>query len=89
MPQLEPLLKQHREEAFAAGRARPSDPVFTSQTGTPVTIRNYTRRGLEAGLVAAGLLPSLAERKKAKQEGVEPEQPPVTCTRSGGRSPPT
>ena len=78
MPQLEPLLKQQREAAFARGLARAIDPVFASETGTPVTIRNYTRRGLEARLVKAGLLPPLAERKKAKLAGVEPDQPPVT-----------
>jgi hypothetical protein len=52
--------------------------VFASGAGTPVTIRNYTRRGLEAGLAAAGLLPPLQERKKAKAAGVEPDGPPVT-----------
>jgi integrase len=78
MPQLEPLLKAHREGAFAAGRARPNDPVFASEAGTAVTIRNYTRRGLEAGLVAAGLLPALKERKEARAKGIEPDGPPVT-----------
>jgi integrase len=78
MPQLVPLLKDHRKAALAKGRARPSDPVFASETGTAAAIRNYTRRGLEAGLVAAGLLPPLEERKKAKAGGVEPDKPPIT-----------
>ena len=52
--------------------------MFASATGTHLTTRNYARRGLEAGLVAAGLVPSLAERKRAKAAGVEPTEPPIT-----------
>jgi integrase len=78
MPQLEPLLKAHKEEAFAAGRARQTDPVFASETGTPLSIRNLTRRGLEKAAVDAGLAPSREERKKAKAANIEPTEPPLT-----------
>ncbi|HEY8775904.1 MAG TPA: tyrosine-type recombinase/integrase [Gaiellaceae bacterium] len=77
MPQLEPLLKAHREEAFALGRARPTDPVFASEAGTPLSSRNLTWRGLEKAAVSAGLMPSREERKRATEEGSE-LGPPVT-----------
>jgi integrase len=71
MPQLEPLLKAHRERAFARGLARPSDPVFASEAGTPLSARNLTGRGLETAAVGAGLTPSKTDRKKARDEGTE------------------
>jgi integrase len=71
MPQLEPLLKSHREQAFAHGLARPGDPVFASEAGTPLSARNFTGRGLERGAVGAGLSPSKEARKRARDEGTE------------------
>jgi integrase len=77
MPQLDPLFKAHREQAFASGRARPADPVFASEAGTPLSSRNLTWRGLEKAAVSAGLMPSREERKRAIEEGIE-ARPPVT-----------
>ncbi len=55
MPALGRLLRQHKEEAFAHGRAHPQDLVFASSAGTPMHARNLARRGLEKAMEAAGL----------------------------------
>jgi integrase len=55
MPQLVPLLREHREEQFARGLARPSDFVFASEAGTALSPRNVSRRAVEKAVEAAGL----------------------------------
>ncbi len=66
LPALGSLLKAERERAFAGGRAKPTDFVFSSDTGTPLQPRNVSRRGLEHGINKAGLsdpgLPRLTMR---------------------------
>jgi integrase len=54
-PVLGRMLAEHRERAFARGHAKPSDPVFASEVGTPLGRRGIVRRGLEPALRAAGL----------------------------------
>lgn len=65
-PALVKLLRDQKERAFAAGRARPTDYVFASRVGTPLHYRNVSKRGLEPAAEAAGLIPTSAERKAAK-----------------------
>jgi len=49
------LLADEKEAAFARGLAKPTDPVFASEKGTPLGHRNIVRRGLEPAIEAAGL----------------------------------
>ena len=43
MPSLARTLRRHKETAFAFGRARPTDLVFTTGVGTPHSHRNVGR----------------------------------------------
>jgi integrase len=54
-PSLNRLLASHREDAFAKGFAKPTDLVFTSETGRHLDHRNINRRGLNKALETAGL----------------------------------
>jgi integrase len=56
MASLVAMLKQHKQQAFAHGRAKPADFVFASEAGTPLGYRNIARRGLEPALNRAGLI---------------------------------
>jgi integrase len=57
MPTLATVLKTHKEKAFGRGFARPSDPVFASEVGTPMNYRNIVKRGLDPALEAAKVAP--------------------------------
>ncbi len=52
------MLERRRREAEERGYGRPSDLVFTSKTGGPISRRNLMRRGL-ATAVARASLPKL------------------------------
>ncbi len=54
-PSLTRRLAVHREHAFGQGFAKPTDLVFTSETGNHLDHRNITRRGLAKALETAGL----------------------------------
>jgi integrase len=54
-PSLTRLLTTHKAEAFARGFAKPTDLVFTSETGNHLDHRNITRRGLTKALETADL----------------------------------
>jgi integrase len=51
------VLKAHKEEAFARGRAPPEDFIFQTATGKPVYYRNLQERGINKAADAAGLNP--------------------------------
>ena len=55
LPMLEELLRVHRRDAFAAGRAAPDHYVFETSEGTPLNYRNVATRGLDKAANAAGL----------------------------------
>lgn len=55
MPALVRMLREQKAEAFAAGHAKPDDPVFASQVGGPLHYRNVVRRGLDRAMREAGL----------------------------------
>lgn len=55
LPQLAALLRKHKAGAFAEGRARPEDFVFTTAAGTPLYQRNVSARGLDKAADKAGL----------------------------------
>ena len=42
-PEMNAMLRKRKEDAFAAGRARPEDLVFPSRRGTPLGHRNVAR----------------------------------------------
>jgi integrase len=65
------LLREHRERQLARGLARPTDFVFASEAGTPLSARNVAWRGLEAAAVKARLMPSREQRKLAQVAGVD------------------
>jgi integrase len=54
-PDLAALLKRHKEQAFALGRAKPEDYVFLTSKGTPFYYRNVAERGLSKAADDAGL----------------------------------
>jgi integrase len=54
-PSLSKALTGHKRAAFAKGRAKPSDFVFTSEAGGPMQRRNCARRGLDKALETTGL----------------------------------
>ena len=55
MPQLAPLLREHKEQAFARGFAKPTEFVFSSRVGTVLSPRNVSRRCLERAVELAEL----------------------------------
>jgi integrase len=56
-PALAKLLREHKAEAFASGRAKASDYVFTTRLGGPLGHRNVARSALDPALERAGLPP--------------------------------
>jgi integrase len=54
-PSLGQKLIAQKKKALARGHAKPSDPVFASEVGTPLGHRGIVRRGLEPALAASGL----------------------------------
>ena len=54
-PSLGRLLAEQKEQAFARGLAKPTDFVFSSETGGPLHYRNVARRGLDKALTTSGL----------------------------------
>jgi integrase len=54
-PQLGRVLREHKAAAFAHGRAKPGDPVFASEAGTPLERRNVSERGLGEAIERARL----------------------------------
>jgi integrase len=52
---LENLLREHKAAAFGRGRAKPGDPVFASEAGTPMERRNVAERGLGEPIKRSGL----------------------------------
>lgn len=71
MPALVKMLREHKAEAFALGRAGAGAFVFATEAGTPFYWRNVSKRGLEGAAERAGLIASKAERMRAKAEGTE------------------
>jgi integrase len=55
LPMLSDLLRKHRRDAFATGRAAPDNYVFETSEGTPLNYRNVATRGLDKAANAAGL----------------------------------
>ena len=55
MPTLATFLREHKEQAFARGFARPEDFVFATDVGTPLAQRNVLRRALDPAVKRAGL----------------------------------
>jgi integrase len=56
-PALGKLLREHKAEAFASGRAKPADYVFATRRGGPLGHRNVARSALDPALERAGLPP--------------------------------
>jgi integrase len=54
-PGLVTMLRSHREAMLALGYAKPTDFVFSSETGGPTDHRNASRRGLAKAVERAGL----------------------------------
>jgi integrase len=54
-PQLGRLLRELKASAFARANAKPGDPVFASDAGTPMERRNVAERGLGQAIKRAGL----------------------------------
>ena len=54
-PSLGRMLDAHRQDAVARGYGKPSDFVFASRTGGPISRRNIIRRGLNCALEDADL----------------------------------
>jgi len=55
MPQLAPLLREHKEQAFARGFVKPTEFVFSSRVGTVLSSRNVSRRCVERAVELAEL----------------------------------
>jgi integrase len=68
-PALVQVLKVHRRSMLARGLTKPTDPVFSTETGSPMYWRNVSARGLEKAAERAGLIATRAERKKIRDEG--------------------
>jgi integrase len=68
-PALVRVLRAHRTSMFARGFAKPTDPVFSTELGTPMYWRNVSARGLEKAAVRAGLIATRAERRKIRDAG--------------------
>jgi integrase len=65
-PALRPLLLDLKARSR---HSLPGDLIFCTGTGTPLSQRNVTRRGLEPAAERAGLIPTKEERKAAKAAG--------------------
>ena len=89
-PDLVALLKRRKRDAFAAGRARPEDFVFCTETGGPFYFRNVAR-ALTTAATRAGLngegVPALTThdlRHSAISRWVAAGIDPVTVARWAG-----
>jgi integrase len=84
-------LKRHKAEAFRRGHAKPTDYVFTTSVGTPLTYKNFLDRVFTPAANRAGLnrdgLPNLTPhdlRHTAISRWIALGLDPVEVARQGG-----